>query len=220
MMAAALQNRKPAIKRWWTVLPLFGSFLFVALYLLAAAFYPGGSQADAQSKGFSWMHNYWCNLLPVKAVNGQPNAARPFAIAAMAVLAFIFISTWILSAKILLASKRAMRTVMAAAVLSMLPLVFLNSAYHDQLLMLTALFGLLAMALIYAALYRTKRFGLFFFGLFNVALIGLNNYIYYLAPNLYWLPLVQKLTFLSYLLWICLLSLLLYKTQNITARNL
>jgi hypothetical protein len=66
--------------------PLFGTIVFVCLYLLAAAYYPGGSQADPNAKGFSWLNNYWCNLLNENAMNGQHNSARPMAVTAMAVL--------------------------------------------------------------------------------------------------------------------------------------
>jgi hypothetical protein len=219
LQSPLLRNNGSTNGTKWMLLPLAGSGLFFVLYFLAAAFYPGGSQADAGAKGFSWMHNYWCNLLPQNALNGERNGGRPFAIAGMAVLAIVFISTWLLSARVLLQSKPAQRVMQATAVLSMLPLVFLTTEYHDQLLMLTALFGLVAMGLVYAALYRARKHGLFWFGLFNVLLIAVNNYIYYLAPTRYWLPLVQKFTFLSYLLWICLLSLMLYRLQRSTVRK-
>jgi len=45
-----------------------------------------GSQADSNSIGYDWIHNYWCDLLSEKATNGQPNPARPFSITRMAVL--------------------------------------------------------------------------------------------------------------------------------------
>ncbi|HEV7621655.1 MAG TPA: hypothetical protein VGO09_07980, partial [Flavisolibacter sp.] len=50
--------------------PVFGSFAFIILYIIATIYYPGGSQANNVSKGFSWVHNYWCNLLNEKAING------------------------------------------------------------------------------------------------------------------------------------------------------
>ena len=51
-----------------------GTFLF----LVAAARYPGGSQRDATAPGFAWADNYVSNLFPATAVNGAPNASRPW----------------------------------------------------------------------------------------------------------------------------------------------
>jgi hypothetical protein len=73
-------------QRIWILAPLFGSIVFVLLYFAATLLYPGGSQVDIDSKGFSWLHNYWCNLLSVTAINKQHNAARPLAITGMVVL--------------------------------------------------------------------------------------------------------------------------------------
>ncbi len=50
--------------------------------------YPGGSQVDVNSKGFSWINNYWCNLLNENAISGQHNPGRPIALTGMAVLCF------------------------------------------------------------------------------------------------------------------------------------
>ena len=56
--------------------------------------------------------------------------------------------------------------------------------------------------------------GLFYFGLFNVVLVAINNYIYHFAGSLYWLPLVQKITFLSFLVWVCCVTIRLYRLQK------
>jgi hypothetical protein len=54
---------------------------------------------------------------------------------------------------------------------------------------------------------------LFGFGLFNLGLVVLNNCIYY-GSSLYYLPLVQKITFVSFLLWVCFVSVKLYRQQT------
>jgi hypothetical protein len=54
--------------------------------MYASMLYPGGSQADLQSVGYDWIHNYWCNLMNDQAMNGQSNPAKPFAVVAMVIL--------------------------------------------------------------------------------------------------------------------------------------
>lgn len=84
-------NKKQNI---WLLIPLFGTIIFACLYFVATLFYPGGSQVDQDSKGFSWMNNYWCNLLNDNAINGQRNYARPIALAAMCILCFTLVYFW------------------------------------------------------------------------------------------------------------------------------
>ncbi|MFN7116301.1 MAG: hypothetical protein ACK4TA_05840, partial [Saprospiraceae bacterium] len=58
---------------WLRLTPLVGIVLFLVLYIVAAFYYPGGSNADHSAKGFSIVHNYWCDLLAIGAKNGQIN---------------------------------------------------------------------------------------------------------------------------------------------------
>jgi hypothetical protein len=74
------------MQNFWVLTPLFGAFLFVFLYFVATLFYPGGSQADKKSIGFSRTDNYWCNLLNENAMNGEHNSAKPLALISMFIL--------------------------------------------------------------------------------------------------------------------------------------
>ena len=181
------------------LLPLLGSFLFILFYLLATLFYPGGSQADAQAKGFSWLHNYWCNLLNEYAINRQPNNGRPYALAASFFLSLTLLAFWLVAVRQLAFSKLGKRIVLSSGLIALALLPFLSTTYHDTVINVAASFGLLSMAMIYRAVYTKGWRGLFYFGLFNVVLVAINNYIYHFAGSLYWLPLVQKITFLSFL---------------------
>lgn len=192
------------------MLPLAGSSLFVLLYLTAAALYPGGSQADAHAEGFSWMHNYWCNLLAEKGLNGQPNTGRYFGYTAMLVLALSLLSFWTIAVQGLGFSKSSKAILVICSLLSLLPLPFLPTPYHDSVINVSASAGLVAMILIYIALYKKKWKLLFGAGIFNLLLVALNNYIYY-RTSLYYLPLVQKFTFLSFLVWVCAVTVKLYR---------
>lgn len=208
-----LNPSEPKTKRFWILAPLIGSLIFIVLYVVAAMLYPGGSQADTHSKGFSWMHNYWCNLLNEKALNGESNGARIVAMIGMAILVISLLIFWNLSAELLL-SKVARRLLQLSGFLSMAVLPFLSSAYHDTIINLSGFFGLVAMTLVYAGVYKKGWNRLFLFGIFNFVLIAINNYIYYINGSLYYLPLVQKITFLSCLFWICLVDVKLYKQSN------
>jgi len=55
---------------------------------------------------------------------------------------------------------------------------------------------------------------LFWLGIINLVLIGINNFIYYSHFLLVWLPAVQKIAFLGVLVWVCLIDIELYKRQK------
>ena len=61
----------------------FVSFSLIFM-LVATAVYPGGSLADKNAIGFDWTKNFFSNLFAAKAINGEENTSRLWAIAGMA----------------------------------------------------------------------------------------------------------------------------------------
>lgn len=201
--------------RYWLLLPVGGTILFAVLYFLAACFYPGGSQADANARGFSWVNNYWCNLLNEKAINGQPNSARPVALLAMIVLSVALSAFWLLFAANSRIGKMLRYIIGVSGVLSMVIGFFLFTATdHDMVTNLASAFGLVAVIGTLAGLYTMKCRGLFVYGLINLVLVAANNYVYYNKELLLYLPVVQKITFAAFLIWVSLISLHLYRQKQ------
>ena len=75
-------------------IPTYSILLFAILFIAASILYPGGSDFDLQAKGFSWLHNYWCNLTATIAKNGMPNPAQPVALTAQFVLCIGLLFFW------------------------------------------------------------------------------------------------------------------------------
>lgn len=197
------------------LLPLYGVSIFLFLYVLAALLYPGGSQFDKHSTGFSLTQNYWCNLLNERAINGHPNPARPIAIAAMFVLCITLALFWYFFPAHLHFKRRSRLSMQLSGLASMITVVFLFTGYHDMVITIASLFGLIALSGTMAGLYKLGWKSLFRMGWFNIILVALNNLLYYNTGLNPWLPLVQKITFLSFLLWLSLICIKLYrKTQN------
>lgn len=200
---------------YWLLLPPAGAVLFAALYLLAAYFYPGGSQADANAPGFSWINNYWCNLLNEKAINGQPNSARPVALFAMIVLSVALSTFWLLFSANSRIGRMLRYIIGVSGVLSMVVGFFLFTATdHDLVTNLASAFGLVAVIGTLTGLYIMRCSGLFAYGLINLLLVAANNYVYYNKELLLYLPVVQKITFAAFLIWVSLISLHLYRQKQ------
>jgi len=197
----------------WVLTPIFGTLLFIGLYFLATLFYPGGSQVDKNSKGFSWANNYWCNLLNEKAMNGQHNAARPLAMVAMFVLCLTLAIFWYIFPRKIGFKKSSRLVIQIAGGLAMTTGMFLFTDLHDTIVNIASLCGLVATVGTFIGLYKLKWTRLFGLGILNLLLIVLNNILYYGDGLKLFLPVVQKITFLFFLLWICLITLNLYRRQ-------
>ncbi|WP_223651097.1 hypothetical protein [Hymenobacter psoromatis] len=204
-------KKRPLLNSWWQLLPAGGMALFVALYALAAALYPGGSPTDKTAPGFSWLHNYWCNLLTTVAINGQPNAAQPVALLAMSVLCASLMLFWYYLPPLFPFGALGAGTVRLAGMLSMVFAGFLSSAQHDLVLNIACLLGVVALGGTFVGLYQTRRLGLLGLGVLCLVLLATNNYVYYTQQFIYSLPVIQKFTFAIFLGWFSLLSVAAYR---------
>lgn len=161
--------------------------------------------------GFSWANNYWCNLLNENAINGQPNPAKLIAILAMLVLCISLIFFWFLFPRQIGLSKKHKQTIEISGTIAMIIGFFLfTNINHNLLTNLASAFGIVATVGTFVGLYKVKWFGLFSFGLLNILLVGLNNYVYYTIGLISYLPILQKITFATFLIWICCIDMRMY----------
>ena len=112
------------ISRPWILSPLVGIIFFLLFYVIATRYYPGGSQADQYAMGFSWINNYWCNLLNENAINGKVNLARPIAMLAMGVLALSLVVFWTIFSMYAGFTRMTRMIIQACGILSMIQVCF------------------------------------------------------------------------------------------------
>lgn len=186
------------------VIPLIGILVFIGLYILAAEFYPGGSNAEKTHIGFDWVNNYWCDLIARYAKNGMPNPGRNIALTAMIVL-FSSLALFWFSLPAFFREARYIRIFVGyAGVLSMSILIFIFTPFHDMLIFIGgALSGIPIIATIWE-LYTHGWKKLFVLGLICLILILLNFFIYLTGWSIRFLPLIQKITLVFFLSWVFL----------------
>ena len=207
MKSSRLKNR-------WILFPVWGILLFVLLYFISASLYPGGSDANKTAQGFSWLHNYWCELLANQAQNGQPNSARPIAIIAMTILAISLIIFWFTIPQLFAKNRIVKMIITYTGTGSMLVIPLLLTTSHDLVINSAGLLGCIAIIGLLVNLLRLRLYFLFHLGIFCLLLCGLNNYVYYSTDLLMYLPVIQKISFLIFLLWFILLSVKGYKNKQ------
>lgn len=194
-----------------SLIPVIGSVSFVILYLTATFYYPGGSYFDIQTQRFSWMYNYWCDLMDDYSVNGLINTAQPVALTAMILLGMTLTVFWWHFPKYTILNKKSKLLLKISGTSAMASVLLLFAKVdHDTLTSIASFFGVIAMILTMLGLYKNNWTALFYFGLLNIILILANNYIYFHKEYIIYLPLIQKITFGTFLVWICLINFKMY----------
>ena len=191
------------------LITFFGIILFALLYVLATILYPGGSINNQAAQHFSWLHNYWCDLMDSHSKNGVLNTAQPIAITAIFVLSISLGFFWYNFTQLFISRGRFI--IRYSGILSVLLMTSLVAGPHDPVIYMAGLSGITAITGALIVLYQERLYIFFVHGLFCVVLCLINNYIYYTGHLLYALPVVQKISFLFFLIWFFRIAIYLFR---------
>lgn len=187
-------------------LAIWGIVLFICLYVLAAMLYPGGIRWSDPTRGFAIRDSYWCDLLAPLSRNQEVNPARPVALAAMMILCVAMAWMWWHLPSQLQRDGRVKQILHWGGIGSMVITTGLITPYHDLVIYLAGFLGLNALFTTLYALQAAGSKGLFVFGLFGAGLCLINFAIYSTEIGLIGLPILQKVTFATMLIWFAAIS--------------
>ncbi len=196
------------------LIPLLGMGLFLSFYLMAASLYPGGSWADPAQVGFSWRHNYLCDLLDTRAVNGLLNTGRYWARASLGFLCFGLMVLWYHLPSLTKAAGWFKQLLRYSGLAALGTMVFLRAETHDLTVYVAGSFGLLALGLLLFGLWRQGLKAFVYLGGWCLGMFLVNYSIYETGSFLDALPLIQKVTFSSFLAWFAWMDLYLWRRQS------
>ena len=188
--------------------------LFLLCYLMAAARYPGGSWVDPGQPGFSWRHNYLCDLLDTRAVNGALNTGRYWARAALGLLCAGLLLLWYHLPDLTRGPAWRQRLLRYSGLAALGTTVFLSSGTHDLTVRTAGVFGLLGLVLLISGLWKAGRRALSGLGMWCLGIFIVNYAIYETGNYLGLLPLIQKITFASFLAWFVWLDVALLGLES------
>jgi len=180
---------------------LIGIILSLVLLYLATLHYPGGSQADKNSVGYSWLNNYLSNLFSPKAVNGAENTARIWADFGMLFFCSCLLLFYLdFSAKI--PDKRAQKIIKYCGIGSMVFAFLAVTPYHDLMVRLSCILSMLAIFYVTVFVLKSKLLGFKVLSvLLLVSLYG-GAFVYFTRYGLQILPVLQKTTFGIAIIWV------------------
>jgi hypothetical protein len=192
-----------------------GMSFFLLCFLLAAGYYPGGSWADPGQVGFSWRHNYLCDLLDTRAVNGQLNRGRYWARIALGLLCAGLLYLWYYLPRIIGGPSWNRRVLRITGMAALGTTFFLSAGTHDLTLRFAGLFATVTLASAIFGLWKDGEYGLSLLGAWCLAVFLLNYAMYETGSYLGALPVIQKITFSCFFLWLGWLTLLLIRKDRI-----
>jgi hypothetical protein len=182
-------------------LPLAGVALSLALFVVAATRYPGGTLQSPNSVGYDWSRNFLSSLFTPQALNGAPNAARPFAVVALFVMSLALALLWVRIAAT--ASSRAhKKTIEIAGIGSAVYGFLVATPMHDLMVTIGIVFSATAMVALIHMLYIERRWSLFAMGALSLAIVGVTATMYYGHALYGALPVIQKLSVASCTGWL------------------
>ncbi len=188
--------------------PIMGLACYVLLFSVAIFQYPGGSINDIASEGYNIFHNFLCDLMLTITENGNINHARPIAIIAHIMLSFGMISFFYILPEIFSYSNFNTFLIRSFGVFTMFIFLFMYTKYHDLVVTLTGLFGLGALLPFVLELRNYEKTGLKHLSYICIILSLAVFASFETKIGFYYLPLLQKVTFLFDAWWVIWVSLI------------
>lgn len=191
---------------------IFSILLVIALVLLfiATRFYPGGSQFNVNAVGYSWQHNYFCNLFSENAMNGLPNTSRAWATFGMFFFCCGFARFfWEFSFKI--SEKKPSKIIKYSGVAAMLFAFGAATPFHDIAVNIAGMLSLLSIFYISVFVFKSRLVLLKFMSAAVLILSYMSNVVYYFRFHIEILPILQKVSVASIICWMLLLK---YKSTS------
>ena len=196
-------------------LPTVGCCLFLLLITIASINYPGGSEVEECSAGYSWVHNYLCDVIADVSHSNSHHHFHKVGLAAMICLCggismfFFYFPDW-------MKVQGPWRFVIKwMGLISMISAMFIFTDLHNIMIAVSSVLALPALLGVFNILYHRKLFLFFNAGILILILLVINNVIYYTDYMVQWLPQLQKLTCLAIIVWIMYMNWQLVQKANI-----
>ena len=183
-------------------LPPIGIGAFLMLYIYSATLYPGGSIMNTNSTGYDWFHNYWCDLMYKQSLNGDLNAARPYAVLGWGILCLSILAILLILIPKLFQNTKLRLGLQVCSVLAMSFGLLASTDNHDLFVALSFPFGAtVVVCLSYAAIKSNSSFLKNSAWLVVVSLTA-SFIMYFTSLGLYWIGIIQKFALAVSFLWI------------------
>ncbi len=204
------------IKNKYPYFPIIGLIGFLFFFVVATHLYPGGSVNDMASEGYSYFHNFICDLMSYSLPEGTANAARPIAIIGHLMLSFGMISFFYILPEIFVKQNRNTRIIRGLGMFSMVIFTFMFTDYHDIVVPIFSVLTVIALVPFFMELINYKNKGLKILAYICLILSILVFLSFETKIGFYYTPILQKITFVFDGIWVVWVSLLVAGKRQLT----
>ncbi len=196
------------IKNKYPYFPIVGLTGFLILFLIATTKYPGGSVNEIASEGYSYFHNFICDLMSLHLEEGVVNDARPIAIIAHFMLSFGMISFFYILPELFSKQNWNTRIMRGLGMAAMTTFIFMyNKDYHDTAVTVSGILTIITFIPFFLELIKHedrvhKTLAYICFGLSLIMFLSYETKI-----GFYYTPVLQKITFVFDAIWVTWVSL-------------
>ena len=202
-------------KKYLPYFPIFGLGLYIIAFAFAASEYPGGSISYPYANGYSFYHNFLCDIMNPITQTVIINNARFLAIISHMILSFTMISFFYILPKIFDVKNRNTTLIAYFGMATMTVFIFMYTEYHDLIVTITGVLGVIALIPFFIELQNFKNKGLKLLAYLCYALSIIVFFIFETKIGLYYLPFLQKITFVLdayWVIWSCIIVINKNKT--------
>ena len=194
--------------KYFSYFPIFGLGLYVIIFTIAVLDYPGGSDNYPNATtGYSFFHNFLSDAMNPITQGGALNEARFMAVISHLILSLSMISFFYILPKIFDVKNKNTKLITVFGMASMIALMFMYTEYHDLIVTITGVLGAIALIPFFIELRSFKNKGLKRIAYLCYTLSIIVFLIFETKIGIYYLPIIQKITFFAdsyWVIWSCL----------------
>jgi hypothetical protein len=206
-------------QRYYPFIPIVGMTLYLVVFVFAAMDYPGGSENVPSAIGYSFFHNFLCDVMNPITPEGVHNPARVLAIVSHLILSVTMIAFFYLLPALFSWSNRNTFVMRLMGMLTMTVFVFMYTPFHDEIVTATGVLGTVALVPFFIEMrkYPDGLLKTLAYTCFSLSMIVF--FIFETRIGYYYLPFLQKITFLFDAWWVIWVSVIVLKKEQTLAFN-
>ncbi|NBW34670.1 MAG: hypothetical protein EBR30_06545 [Cytophagia bacterium] len=201
-------------KNYYPYFPIAGFALYLIVFTLAALQYPGGSFNLPKATGYSFFHNFLCDVMDPVTKGGVFNPARMLAVVSHIILSLTMISFFYMLPEIFENRNRNFFMIRYFGMFTMTVFMLMATSYHDLIVTFTGVLGTLALIPFFIELrnYTDKRLIQLASLCFFMSIVVF--FIFETKIGFYYLPFLQKITFVLDAWWVIWVSLIVMRKRK------
>ncbi len=202
------------IRRYYPFIPIVGMALYLVVFVLSAMDYPGGSENVPSAIGYSFFHNFLCDVMDPITLGGVLNPARALATVSHLILSVTMIAFFYLLPEIFSWSNRNTTIMRFMGMLTMTVFVFMYTPFHDEIVTATGVLGTVALVPFFIEMRKYPNGLLKTLAYTCFALSIIVFFIFETRMGYYYLPFLQKITFFFDAWWVIWVSVIVFKKEQ------